>query len=83
VWVGTVIEERGCRVVITGARCIWRWGSDEHRRLAIPEVSLSGPKPGDRITVQIPRHICIDAVGITPITAESHAAWMAAPAYQP
>ena len=83
VWIGTVVEERGCRVVLKDCRCIWSWGGSAVKRLALPELSLSGPASDDRITVQIPLHICIDAVGITPITAEIHAAWMAAPAYNP
>jgi hypothetical protein len=83
VWIGTVVEERGCRVVLRDCRCIWSWGGSAVKRLALPELSLSGPASDDRITVQIPLHICIDAVGITPITAEIHAAWMAAPTYAP
>ena len=83
VWIGTVVEERGCRVVLKDCRCIWSWGGSDVKRLALPEVSLMGPARDDRVTVQIPRHICIDAVGITPITSETHAAWMAAPSYKP
>lgn len=82
VWVGTVVEERGCRVVLRDCRCIWSW-HESQPRLGLPGVAVAPPSPKDKITVRIDRHICIDAVGITPITAEIHAAWMAAPAYHP
>jgi hypothetical protein len=82
VWIGTVVEERGCRVVLRDCRCIWYW-DESQPRLGLPGVAVAPPTPKDKITVQIPRHICIDAVGITPITDEIHAAWMAAPAYHP
>jgi hypothetical protein len=83
VWVGTVIEERGCRVVLRDCRCIWHWSHETLPRLGLAGVASRPPQRDDKLTVQIPRHICIDAVGITPITDEIHAAWMAAPAYHP
>ena len=82
VWVGTVTEERGCRVVLRDCRCIWYW-DESQPRLGLPGVATAPPSKKDKVTVRIARHICIDAVGITPISDEIHAAWMAAPTYTP
>ena len=84
VWVGTVVEERGCRVVLRDCRCLWSWSADKVARLGLPGVAEhGGPAQGDRLTAVISRHICIDAVGITPIDADSLARWMAWPTYTP
>lgn len=84
VWVGTVVEERGCRVVLRDCRCIWSWSADQVARLGLPGLAIhGGPARGDRLTAIIPRHICIDAVGITPIDADALARWMAWEAYTP
>lgn len=84
VWVGTVVEERGCRVVLKDCRCLWSWSADKVARLGLPGVAAhGGPAQGDRLTALISRHICIDAVGITPIDADSLSRWLAWPTYTP
>lgn len=82
VWIGTVVEECGCRVVMTDCRCIWYW-DEAQPRLGLPGVAVSGPHAKDKVTVAISRHICIDAVGITPITSDVHALWMKHPTFKP
>ena len=82
VWVGTVVEECGCRVVMTDCRCIWYW-DEAHPRLGLPGVAMNPPNVKDKVTVIIPRHICIDAVGITPISDVIHESWMKHPPFYP
>ena len=80
VFAGTLAENDGCKVVLTGVRRLWRWwGATECLQLATEGVK----KPKEcRFTLTAETITLLDAIEIIPTTAEAEANIKAVPVWK-
>lgn len=80
VFAGTLESQEGRKVVLTGARRLWRWcGATECIQIAMEGVK----KPGEcRFTLAAESVTLLDAIEIIPTTAEAEANIKAVPVWK-